>query len=485
MEQIGAVLRRLRQGAGLTAQQLAQQVGHSRSYVAGVETGAISPSQDFLAACEQFFSLPSLSLSGDATSRSVATMQSVDTVLTAARNLEAPAGAAERAPTSQSTYRPTPAEVLSTREEVEQKLVAMLAWPHHEDAEDDTITLVSLWGGRGAFGRALPEWLAAGLVSALDDGWNVEHLLRLDLTTQTVHDDIRVMLNLLTCKGRYEPLSTYAECAFDVLAVPGVGAVLFAADRGYFHSDIRDSREDLLVSHAHTIRKKASRLFTRYRHGDPAENIARYTRISSIERMAGDYCRVSSRPSTYTRPLAYWEADQRRRRRYPGWIDDKQKALETFEWDQMKHSYREICSRISLESFWREGYFAGVKRDVPPASHQERVLAFERILALLEHPRSNYEMRFTAGGSIAAGTSTTWWFKDTDSGPVVFLSATGPSGGMHVEVTDPDLAEHFRRQFELTWATLGGTETASSAVARWLRERLAELSTEGPPPRQV
>lgn len=475
---VGDRLRALRKEAGLTTQQLATVVGRSRSYISQVESGRIPASASVLRRCEDHFALDQGTLSGIGPGVP-AQMQPVSSVLASARHLTPPATPATPSP----ARRPSARDVrLETRDLVDAEIAAMLAVP--PAAQGDKIVLAALRGDGGSFGRHLPNWLATALAGALGAGWTVEHLIRLDLADAYAAEDVGQMFGLLTLGGRYEPMTVTHDvpCAFDVLAVPGVGVLLFGEDRAYRHNEAGDRLEDILFSHARAIRRTARHLFTRYLHGDPVENNARYLRMSGVERTSGDCSVVTSRLSTYSRPHEFWEQEELRRTRFPGWLEGKVAALEAFNVDVRQHRYREICRRSSLERFVAEGLFEDVSAKAQPASVRERLAVMRRIRDLLTDPSGMYDLRFDETDDTEKATDNSWWVKHTPSGPIAFLYATGRKFdgepcSMHIEVSEPSLVAHFERKFDAYWTSVADPDDGL-ATRRWVDEVVERLTID-------
>lgn len=480
---LGHALRELRKRAGLKARDLADASGMSRSYVSEVERGAITPNDDFLVRCERRLAVPEGTLRSSVGPQNDI-VSTVASVLATARHLSPPPTRSHRRASGRQRAKERPeAERFEGRDRIQREIVSMLrATP---EVQGEKILLIDLRGDRTSLEPRLPDWLTEGLADALQAGWSVEHLLRLDLSDVHAADDIGRIFGLLTYPGRYDVMTTDPgiPCGFDVLAVPREGVLVFGDTTAYRHGEAGNRYGDIFFQHAREIRRSARRLFTRYLHSDPIENQARYARMSWVEQQPGDCVVVSSRLSTFTRPERYWANDEGRRPRVPGWLDGKRSVIRAFESDYKVHHYREIVRRSSLECFVETGRFEDV-RGGTPVDVGERVLVLDNIRRLLTDPASRYEMRFD-DDSDAARTRNSWWLKDTPSGPVVFLYATGTHPGaeaapctMHIEVDDPSIVTHFRRQFEVSWATLRRSQTDRHAVVEWLTSAITKLTIE-------
>lgn len=445
----------------------------SRSYVSQVELGRIQPAQDYLDACEAHYGLPVGALSTTVPTTDTIRVPAAATVLESARHLEP---VEPRVEPRNVRLRDVP-DKLCSAEEVQAAMESMLAAAPPSGAHEKVV-LSTLCRSTGSFGRHLPPWLASAISRALTNGWEVEHLLHLDLGRTDAADDIRQMINLLACAGRYEPftVSPGIECAFDVLAVPGVGVLLFAEGRGYRHEESGDRYEDFLFSHARAIRRRSSHLFTRYRNSESVESVARYLRVAALEQEPGDCFVVTDRLSAYARPLAYWESDERRRWRYPGWLDDKRSVLEAFGSDRLFHQYREIASKASLENFLNHGLFLGVSPRNTPALPRERAAVLSHLIGLLSDPAAKYDLRLEEPSSRLALTRDSWIYKDTPEGAFVFVHAADEHGSMHIEITEPTLTEHFRRQFDLAWNALNDSGNRREFTIDWLERQARNLS---------
>jgi transcriptional regulator with XRE-family HTH domain len=473
----GEALRRLRLVWDIPARELAAATGKSRSYVAGVELGKVPPSDDYIAACETFFRIPAGGLSP--LSPVPAQVDAVSSLLETARDLPRPLEVAA------VKQRRTEKVRLRSHREIDEVFAYLLS-PHGDNGEvrhgRPCAVLATLRNDDYGRARILPEDLLRTLTGALTSGIDVEHLVRLDLDHPFAAQDISAMLPLLTLEGRYEPFTVAADqtCAFNVLAVPGRGVLLYGDESGYFHAQEGALEDDLFLEHAMLVRRTSSQLFVRYRHHVPEENLHRYVTTAALERQRGDCFLVSNRLSTFARPSAYWQHDQQRRQRHAGWLDEKLSALRAFELDVRNHSYMEIASLPALKHFVERGRFADDRSRSPSAPVSDRRMILEHLLTLLTSSGSKYELCLETDPRETGVTQNSWTCRKNRTESSVLLFAKGPTcAGMHAEVRSPRLAEFFQIQFQLAWTTLKSSSLDAAATVRWLREQIDGLDKSG------
>jgi hypothetical protein len=309
-------------------------------------------------------------------------------------------------------------------------------------------------------------------------GLDIEHLIRLDFDHPCAAEDISAMLPLMTLEGRYEPFTVAADqsCAFNVLAVPGRGVLLYGDASGYFHEQEGALQDDLLLEHAMLVRRTSSQLFARYRHDVPEENLHRHVRTAALECQRGDCFLVSNRLSTFARPSSYWQHEDQRRHRHAGWLDEKLAALKAFERDVRDHSYMEIASLPSLRHFIERGRFEDDASRAPAVPVADRRTVLEHLVGLMTTPGSKYELRLEHDPIETSVTHNSWMCRKSRTESSVLLYAKGPScAGMHAEVRSRRLTEFFQVQFQLAWTALKSSSLDDEATVRWLREQIDHL----------
>jgi hypothetical protein len=374
---------------------------------------------------------------------------------------------------------------LNSREEVVAEVRRLLTAPDPTTAEGGIAgsrpkaLLASLRIEAGRPAQLLPPDITESVFLALQSGWDVEHLVRLDLASPSVDEDIRAMVSLLTLEGSYEPLTIddAQEFTFDVLAVPGRGLIFYGPDHGYYHPRLNEKHSDVVLEQAYRLRGQASRLFTRYRHDHETENALRYRQAAALESTPGDCRWVTSRLSSYARPAEYWRNDATRRYRHSHWLDDKLRVVSSFSADVTRHNYSDIASRPSLETWLHTGWFADVSRDKNVSTPVgDRRITLEHLIEVLTTDGFHYNLRLEDDPSDTGITEDSWFCKGHESDSSAFIFARGSAcSNMHIEVRNQRLAEYFWIQFELAWGTLERRAMSRRETVEWLWRQLEDL----------
>ena len=285
----------------------------------------------------------------------------------------------------------------------------------------------------------------------------------------------------MTFQGRYEPLAVGVDvpCAFDVLAVPGNGVLLFGEDVGYWHDEMGTGVQDILWAQARAIRRSAKHLFKRHLHAHDVENSTRYQLMSQAEASDGDCIVVTSRLSTYTRPYDFWIQEEQRRQLPTNWLEGKSNTLANFDKDHLVHRYRELCSRSSLERFVKDGLFGDVDEDAVKSTERERLLTMKRLKRLLTEPGSLYRLRFDRTDRT---TRNSFWVKNTPEGPIAFLYARGQQVdgkpcSMHIEIADSTVIESLRQTFRVAWSDAAGDDP-DAEVLEFVKNSISYLQAQ-------
>jgi hypothetical protein len=314
---------------------------------------------------------------------------------------------------------------------------------------------------------------------ALENGWDIDHLLALHDDIVRTPNQLDTMMRLMACSGAYEPLliSHPTGMALDIAAVPGFGVLVHNENRGYFLKETGSSHDDLFFAQVRALHRSATPLLRRYRHRSPEEEVVRDFRVTRVESAPGDYFVITNRLSVVAKPLEVYEREMLIHPRPPSWLENRRARLQAFEHDVQFHQYREIYSATSLDRFVDEGLFVGSAPGDKPSTVEDRVLVVKRMLDLLTS-RPKYDVRLEMTSSDLEATRNAWEFKRTNQGAVVFLFAakgTETKDSMSIEINDRALTDHFRKKFELQWELLEAAGASRTATETWLRARLARL----------
>lgn len=506
MAAVGLKLRSLRGEVGLTAQQVADRAGWSRSYVSQVEGGRITPSEAFVRACERVLSLPP----GGLDREDLFDGSQLDELLELANNFASDANGAE-----EGTPSPYPSALrLTSDAAVRECMRSMLRSAPPTAISSRTITLTSLREQEQA--RSLSETrvvdrdLVGWLRDALTRGWGIRHLLKSPGGVLSNPGDAFEIVALMACRGAYTAVtiapaaSAMTSPARDFLDVPGVGILLIESGRGSFVST-RDVAYLPFSEDLKRLQHGSRVLMRRYRHASE-ENLARELRVTAAECEPGDLRLVSDRLSVHARPVSLHEMQQQTRGRSDVWLEHRVARIEAFELDLQRHSYRQILSRSGLDGYFSDGYYAtDLDRDYRrrqghdvaaplrvPVS--ERLAILERMIWLL-NSFENFEVLLDAASGQSAITNNAWELKSCPGEDVVFLFAHATRSASNdlsqaanqsiddglstsIEIREPSLTRLFRDRFDAVWRTIG-IGTNKRETVSWLTRKVEDLATVG------
>ena len=314
---------------------------------------------------------------------------------------------------------------------------------------------------------ALPDrfgqWLAA-VRSALDRGFDLVHLLRLDGDTDRWSRIVEYILGLTGAAGRYRPyyFNMYGvdPRGYDLLVVPGVAACLALATEqpGRIGAALVTSSPqeiDLLRAHFAVLQGQTRPLFRSFAESDgPLEWLNVLARAEDRE---GDLYAVGLELSPRTEPYS-WHS------RALGWLDSagslnlqalaepRKRRLDSFYRHVESYRFREICPRSAVLRLARTGESISLGPNVR-LSPADRMAHLENLIALL-NTFENYELALPTESEDRAHLSGCSWQVKCEIGGenVVHIDAPVPGKGgsrwpTWLETREPTVAAAFRRHF--------------------------------------
>lgn len=376
---------------------------------------------------------------------------------------------------------------------------AYLATLLHETPHDDSFQKIYLvlppsspsLGPPGPEQRALARSIAEPILAALDNGWDVYHVVVMgdkDDKLSVLHD----VLPFAAGRGKYEMLFSKADGpsrvgAGQAVVVPGGGSLISVgfgrADITMFHPaaadpQVVDATYDQLAS---ALPSEPSLGF--YDNESTADNVVLANELAKAAEPQGDCRMVVNGPERLFLESVGVAATK-----------------STDQWQQLIGSYhrkrilnteallRHGGGRASLRVMHSEEMFLRSARVARSSGDHEVVDRTETALRLMERelqntaverdrgfPRGHYEVA-VARDPYLKGIS--WEYRSTPPGDVTFMSLSGPNGHgipKTAHIRDSDVAVGLRNWFDDTWQNLDPEERDPHEVLEMVREQLDSL----------
>ncbi len=361
-----------------------------------------------------------------------------------------------------------------------------LSTPH-----ENTIYL-SFQGAQSLFESSTlhPAWQHA-LCLALDRGWDVCHLLRLDRNAQRSIDLVDEMLVYLGKSGTYQPyyFNRYgtlpAPC--DFLIVPSLGALVFFATEQdqrvdaaiYLHGA---ESLDLLLAAFSQLRMNCRPLFTSFSRqaGLPAF----FDAHAEMERRAGNRYLFKDGLSDITRPPSFYQvgspwlhvarvADEPLDTTIQRWNT----RLQAFHAHIRTYTYWDMHPRRALEQLLRDGTYARDYRHVPSdfALEPAQRLEHARNIAHLLRTCDNYHVAFVEEHE-ERDFFRTFWQVMGDHTVLLEAGIASNHEGL-LTITEGTIAAAFRSYAEDVWEQVAPHhQDKPGHVIPWLEDQIRRFA---------
>jgi hypothetical protein len=359
------------------------------------------------------------------------------------------------------------------------------------------------------------EWWAV-LQRAVREGFNVCHLWRLDRNAPRSAALVRQMLHLLDHKGvygpRYWPRYGFLAAPYDVLVVPGVGAMTFYSTRQARNIDAavltrKETEVDVLHAHFQQLHSQTRPLLAAY---SPDQDLAWDNTVTETEVQPGDRYLLKSGLSTLSHPSSTYKSDSSWWKRYaaigtsavpivqhgqPTLTDvtvdaiarNRLRRLAAFRSQIETYHFRDLCPRRAVELLaeGRPGpdeYVSRVPQTTPPREMLREALdRLTSIVAMLDHP--NYELGLFDDDQLRDENhqpiAGNFWEVKRDT---VFIESSRTKSdesklALNFAVSEPTIADGFRDYHAELWEKVAPSWRDQRQVVEFLRAHIAEVTT--------
>ena len=499
-----SALRNERRKRGLSITGLARRIEYHPSYVSGVELGRLTPSEDFLKRYAQGLGLPDDTFMSyrrqTGTANQVGSpLQRVDAGVQPPQLLTPQASL----PTALQRDRPLQGDrEIRGRRRTLEAVTALIDSAASQDAAGREILITSL--GRPVPFEGQPDMLGRwrqSVQAAMDRGWTIQHLWRLDGDRGRTLKLVGDILHLVEPGERYQPsyFTDYGtlEVPYALVLVTGIGALLLMAtsESGRASSALffPGSASGLLRDHFYELKRHTRPLLRVYPRQGSAWDLASVDTPDTT----GDRLSVNPVLGAYTRPAFHYQPGTSWYRRYEAdtesrdmqaVVESRVRLVQAFEDQVRTYRYYQIASKRGIRA-WA---LSGVPTDLPhrfrsPDPPKERLERLENATELLRH-HGDTNLRIALlddseesllvwsrrdGGKMPA---LTWSVRGAEK---VLLTASYPAqrgaGEMGIVIDEPTVAEAFRQYFDHLWGRISPRNYDKDYVISWLRNLIDEL----------
>ncbi len=355
---------------------------------------------------------------------------------------------------------------------------------HHPNS-----VLLSFQGPEDAFDD-FPDLQAhyqQAILGALQRGWRIEHVLRLDHDARRSVLLVEGMLKLLGT-GRYLPVyieqpGTLAP-PYDLLVIPQtLGLLVFAtqnprrADAALLTYDLEQI--ELLRTHFYQLSALSVPLVQSHIIQDDTAVLHIY---ADAEAGPGGRMAVKDKLSSLTEPPSWYQKDsllmqaaERMGAPVSGLIEQQRRRLAAFYAHAQTSSYRDICTRRRIEQMLHTGMHQYNDRisDVC-LPWEERIEQLEQTIHLLK-TYERYELALIDSAEEQLIPTETSW-EVTGKGTVLMMSWCDDDSGEEISVTleiaEPTIVHAFRAYFEDLWERIAPRNKDKRQVIAWLEEQI-------------
>ncbi len=402
-------------------------------------------------------------------------------------------GANGSSPTSIQTPAPRQSGVIWGRPAMLEAVISLLeSLPALPRLQSSTI-MMTFQGAEDAF-EDFPEQqeqLNRALLLALQRGWQLRHIWRLD---QDVRRSITLVENMLRLLGigRYQPhyiaQAGILAPAYDLLIVPPRAAMLFLATQNPRRDDAALLTHDpeqieLMRTHFDQLQTVSQPLAQTYL---PNEMLRNWQAYAEAECRPGGRCAVKDGLTFITEPPAWYQPgglmSQILEMREP----DLSVALEyqrsrhtAFQANVSLYPYRYISSRRSIEQTTLSGVVPHNDR-YPPGFRlppEARRAQLEQAIHLLKtHPR--YELALIDEEEEQFVPTEMFW-EVIGQQTVLMLCWSTDTNGKAIQVEllihEPTIVHAFHDYFAELWDRIAPAHKDKTQVITWLEQQLASL----------
>ncbi|MBI3977293.1 MAG: helix-turn-helix transcriptional regulator [Chloroflexi bacterium] len=533
---LGAAMRLARHENGISLSKLAQRLSYTRGYLSAIETGVEWPSRELVEAYERELGvLPgqltqladSLAPARRQSSSAERTREAVGDLLAYARQGVGRAPELEESNGQPAQLRTLPAlaqqRVLPNLEEALQLATELVQDLARAPAPPGQTIVFTSTGGSDAFSPipALASQWRQTLRTALAQGWGVVHLFRFDRDRDTHFDLVAEVLGLVGFAGHYQPYwlpqPVGAAVPYDLLIVPGKGAMLFLATRQKDHADAAcffPDNPDLLAflrNHVEMLRSHATPFLNVYRcpaysqrmpHLFP--DVIRFDyAITRAELEPGDGFLVKDGLNNLLLPITILQervsqVSKARGEEQNVWIhtlvENRLRRVAVFHDHVRTWRFREICTKRAIEKLVTSGSLLDHGwLQPPPAAQRGMEGADEPPVLLTPKQRAdylqavadflkaypNYEIGLLDDPVAGAVVETAWAIRGQGDAGMLFLKTWYLEGDerveINLEITHAAVVQAFRAYFLDLWESLPGLNQDKNEVIAWLEAQIAQI----------
>jgi hypothetical protein len=412
---------------------------------------------------------------------------------------------AERSASESSTIRGRTPSLLAIVELVETALPLPALtdartlpgqWEHSYPFAANTILYTSLeWGTLSDDHAriAYAERARAVARRAIEHGWQICHLIRLDKNGRRSLAMARVVLDLIGT-GRYTALYFYANelilPARDLVIVPGHAAIeLFATTTDSMVDCamiLRDPQQiAVMQDYFQQMTSQAKPLMHMY----TLNEWVTFERLRlEAEEEHGAHLLVKDGLSQITEPLSWSHRDSpwakrsgQSREKLTALIDIRKRRFAAFEAGVQRHLYREICPmravrRLALEGSYLQSVVVGAQHTLPVA---ERIEHLANVVALLRQ-HENYEIALVDTDQADEIPLLSERFWEVVGGMRVFTNmhvraADGRIVHAGLQIEESLLVAAFQQYFDDLWERVSPRNKHKDFVVWWLQQQIKAL----------
>lgn len=351
--------------------------------------------------------------------------------------------------------------------------------------------------------RLRNDWLSA-LHTAMERGWDIHHLVRLDRANCTAFSYIEDMLAFLDSEteGRYAP-SYFEEQertkhSYGILIVPRRGAIQFfweesdsANVHGRFYPANGERTQAIatLQDHVGWLTTQATPLVRSY---SPAStSLEFYDAVRQASDHEGDRIFVFNRPSELSLPRSVdagriahvVQAGGERARIARSILLNRQRRREAFLKQIRRFRYRDIYPRSAVERLAATGRFENnwlMRLGARDETVEERILHLRQLIGDIEH-FDNYEIGLLSDAEAAQYCRTLWTVKGSYSAciQVVRPNFYGKMVNAALEIREPLVVSAFQQYFAHIWNRIDPANRDKRETVAWLKRLVAMLESRG------
>lgn len=432
--------------------------------------------------------------------------------LEAVSGLTARAGASQRglpapsplAPDSASTHLPTAGAALHGASTVASAIISLL----NEAATRQKPGAIYLtYNGSTSLMDAaqMDAPFEFAMRKCLQKGWNLRHSIRLDKTdTLRTINTIKMLLSYSGLRGKHEPYyltdSGPLPVPYDLLVIPGIGAMLCFATRQADHLDAgiflswKDQKDQVALLEQHAAQlfeaPQAKPLLRSFSLENGKDEWQLIQVLADLEREGGtrfvmklDGLSAVTRPPSFYLPeshLLEWRPSEERAQL----VDAMIVRWQAFKHNALSDSYRDVCSRSSVMRYVEHGIFAhddtdftGGDRENRIATESERRDHLENVIRML-NDHKNYELALVDEAEEKQMLHGTQWEAVSDHGVVLYVTAHDEQGAetlIGLAITEPSVVKAFQAYGRQIWESISLANRDREQVIAWLKKQLEVL----------